>query len=488
MPDWFEQNKPTKDDWFGQNTPGDNPAPGDVEGRKRWMAERYPQTQQKPEEQSSPVSRFASSFIDSVNPLPLLKRIATPPEPPKSLSEVPAALGKLAMGPLGPVVVDLVKGQIDQGKKSYDALKRGEYSEAGGRALAAILPGVGPMAARAGEQIGEGDVAGGLGTVAGIAVPVAAGKVLRAARVPENIPIPKLSRRLYQSSLKPQTGSALSEAQRAKIIETGIRERIPVSEGGLNKTASTVDALNQEVAGKLAARSDELGPVISPEAVASRVDEVKPTFRQQVNPEADMNALEASRQEFLRQHSENQPYTKIEPSPEGGYVPVEEVPNPVEQPLTLSGAQAEKTGTYRQLRKKYGELGSAQTEAQKALARGLKEEIYNLYPELKDLGAREGALIDLEGQLSRFVAREGNKQLGGIGTPITAGAAHAAGLPALPVAIVKSAMEWAPIKSRLAIALDRANTAARRSTRSAGAASSAYPFVRTEESDPYSEQ
>ncbi len=68
--------------------------------------------------------------------------------------------GKAAMG--------IVQGHIDQAKKAKDALDQGRYSEAIGHSLATILPLVGPAAAHAGERIGEGDVAGGLGEATGL--------------------------------------------------------------------------------------------------------------------------------------------------------------------------------------------------------------------------------------------------------------------------------------------------------------------------------
>lgn len=56
-------------------------------------------------------------------------------------------------------------------------------------------------------------------------------------------------------------------------------------------------------------------------------------------------------------------------------------------------AQEMKKGTYRVLANKYGEIGSATTEAEKALARGLKEGIAEAIPQISGLNAKESALI-----------------------------------------------------------------------------------------------
>mgnify|MGYP003674770602 FL=1 len=59
--------------------------------------------------------------------------------------------------------------------------------------------------------------------------------------------------------------------------------------------------------------------------------------------------------------------------------------------------------------KKYGEVGSAETEAQKALARGLKEQIAKNAPEVAGLNAEESALINALGINERRVLMQGNK-------------------------------------------------------------------------------
>jgi hypothetical protein len=392
------------------------------------------------------------------------------------IQNAPMMLG----APPTPEAVDavrgVVQGQTDQAQKAKAAWQGGNRVEAIGHGLAAAVPLVGPVAAHAGERMGgeapkldrygnvleQGqapDIAGGLGEAAGLIVasspknlgaPIARGIAKGAGKlVPERM----TPEGMYQSSLRP----SLAKKNLPKIdkeVQTGLREAIPVGKKGLEKTTGTIDDINAEIANRIQTKSNQLGPVISPGKVAQRVEDVRPTFEQQVNPEPDLTALDKSKQQFIEKHSTAAPYTKIAPNPygngagQGGFVPNGTGVTRIEEPMTLAEAQAEKQGTYTQLRKKYGELGSADVEAQKSLARGLKEEIASRVPELAGLNARDSALIDLQSQLEKMVAREGNKNLLGL---VPATMSHN------PFGFLATLMLDNPaIKSRVAIALDRA--------------------------------
>lgn len=68
--------------------------------------------------------------------------------------------------------IETVKGlgqaQIDQFKKGKELYDQGRYVEAAGHALAGALPLVGPEAANIGEEIGQGNIAHGLGRTTGL--------------------------------------------------------------------------------------------------------------------------------------------------------------------------------------------------------------------------------------------------------------------------------------------------------------------------------
>lgn len=264
-----------------------------------------------------------------------------------------------------------------------------------------------------------GDVGSFAGGYAGSKVPNVAARAALLGRTPEEA---------YQSALKPST--TIPPAKVQKIVQTGIKNEIPVSEAGSEKLQSLLEDLQDKVTQEI---GNGKGRTVDPNAVANRTDSLKKEFANQVNPDADLKAIDASKEEFLRNNG---------------------------VPIPAADAQAMKVGTYKQLgNKAYGELGSATMESQKALARGIKEELEIQFPELHDLNAAEGSLYDLKPVLEKAIQRQGNHQLLGIGTPIVAGATKAvtksSGLAAVAAAI-KAVVDNPVVKSHLAIALDKA--------------------------------
>lgn len=246
---------------------------------------------------------------------------------------------------------------------------------------------------------------------------------------------------MYKSALKPSTTLPVDKVN--KMVETGLEARIPVTEGGLEKLWDLVDDLQTKVKATIAGSTK----TISPGAVAQRADDVKPAFVNQVNPVDDLAAIDASKNEFLAQHTK-----KVQTGIDAHGKPIT---SKVSIPIPAVRAQAIKQGTYRQLTgKAYGEMKTATKEAQKALARGLKEELAAAIPELANLNARESALLGLEPALERAVRRIDNHQLFGIGTPIAMAGVHGAtGSSKLAAAagIIRGIIDNPQMKSRLAI-------------------------------------
>jgi hypothetical protein len=82
---------------------------------------------------------------------------------------------------------------------------------------------------------------------------------------------------------------------------------------------------------------------------------------------------------------------------------------PAGDAIPVQQAQEMKKGTYKVLSKKYGEAGSAETEAQKGLARGLKEEVANAVPGVEGLNAEESKLMTTLDVAERRALLEMNK-------------------------------------------------------------------------------
>lgn len=317
---------------------------------------------------------------------------------------------------------------------------------------AAAIPRAAGMARTAGALEKGAQIAE---TVANVTDPVRIG--FNAATLPlRPFGIPE---RIYQSSFKPPPGSYSSEEVKG-MIRTGLEERVPVSEKGVNKLWSNIEDLNTKVKDFTDAATQR-GVAVSPVDVAKRVDDIEPIFREQVNPNKSLKQLAKAKQEFLEAHQTEAPFTQVLPSldPGGGYFPVGTGSTPVPTPIPADVAQRIKVGTYRQIKKSYGELKNAQVEAQKALARGIKEELADAIPEIGALNERESNLLQLVPAIERAVRREGGHQLFGIGTPIAAGAVGAATGDAKLAAVagtLRAVLDDPWVKSRLAIAIHHA--------------------------------
>jgi len=248
------------------------------------------------------------------------------------------------------------------------------------------------------------------------------------------LPTGSLPQRMYQSALKPST--TLSTGDVGNIVQTGLENKIPVSADGAAKLDGLISDLSDSVKSQIQGGAKQ-GVTVDPQAIAQRADQLKTRFANQVAPNTDLAAIDTTKNEFLQNN-----------------------PNPIPADL----AQTMKQGTYQQLKgRAYGELGTATVEAQKALARGIKEELEKQFPEIKSTNAQQGQLINLDDVLQRAVRRIDNHQLFGIGTPIAAGAGGIlTGSPigAAAAGVLKLLVDDPVVKSKLAIALNHAGKTA----------------------------
>lgn len=253
----------------------------------------------------------------------------------------------------------------------------------------------------------------------------AAGKAALLGKTPEAA---------YESALKPST-TKFSAAQRSDMVQTGLQQGIPVSKSGLETIGARIDALNDAIKQEIG--KDPNRP-ISPTSSFQALRDTRARFQNQVTPAADMQAINSVGNEFADRFGPNGEF------PQGT--------------MPAANAQAMKSGTYTVLKGKYGEQGSATVEAQKALARGLKDEIAQQFPEISGLNAQESKLLALEPVLEQAVNRISNHQLIGIGSPImgTAVKATTGSTSAGAIAMaLKAVLDNPMVKSRLAIAVSK---------------------------------
>ena len=304
-------------------------------------------------------------------PVPDAQQSAPGSEPLPSWSDrMKSGAGNLATGFMRGGPIGLATAGMGEGMKTIGDYTNKLAYNAGGAVTDVLAPHVPP------------EVAGGAGYAANVAtqaVPVVLGSLLGNATEPLG---KAAGKRLMQSALKPgvkdiRTGNA------ERAVETLLDEGVNVSGGGAVKLQTGIDELNKQVAQKIASAS---GTVPKSEAGHELAKTLR-KFKQQVNPSADEEAILNAWKEFSTRYGQRMP---------------------------VQQAQAVKQGTYGALAGKYGEQGSASTEAQKALARGLRQGIEKIEPSVRTLNQREGDLINALEMVERRTGVAGNRDIGGL--------------------------------------------------------------------------
>lgn len=169
---------------------------------------------------------------------------------------------------------------------------------------------------------------------------------------------------LMKSALKPTLAQHQS-GEAASAVKTLLDEGINATKGGAEKLKYMVQDIDQQIKDVISSST----ATVDKQKVLGQLQGLRQRVLQQANPSADLAAVDAAGTGFS-QHP---------------LLPTDQIPIQLAQDL--------KQGTYREVGKKYGQIGSADIEAQKALARGLKEEIAQVAPEVAPLNARQSELI-----------------------------------------------------------------------------------------------
>jgi hypothetical protein len=211
-------------------------------------------------------------------------------------SMVPTQAPSLTDAIIGPAST-VAKQLYGAGKQAVDSYKQGHglpYSATAGAATA-----VGVNVPRMEQAAAQGDTGGVLGEAAVPAAMAIAPAAIGAAGklIPKGL-TQSAAQRLYQSALKPSPAS-YSTAEVGNMVQTGLDNAIPVSASGAEKLSTLVSDLNDKVKAQIQLGANR-GVTIDPNKIAARMDSLKGKFATQVNPEADLAAIDASKQEFLR--------------------------------------------------------------------------------------------------------------------------------------------------------------------------------------------
>jgi hypothetical protein len=216
--------------------------------------------------------------------------------------------------------------------------------------------------------------------------------------------------RLMQSAMKP-TVQDLVTGKAEKAARTMLDEGLNVTPGGMADLQKRISSV-----GDVIEKTLSMSPAtVDKKAVASRLHDALSRVEKQVTPGADVKVIEKAWQEFL------------------------------EHPLLVGKdaipvklANQIKQGTYKALgNKSFGELKGAEIEAQKALARGLKEEINKVEPSVAALNKEQGELLNALNVAERRSLMQGNNNPLGL-TLLAENPAAAVGFAADRSALLKS--------------------------------------------------
>ena len=259
------------------------------------------------------------------------------------------------------------------------------------------------------------------------AVMEAGGQIVGAGLSAATQGIKKLIPKLYASATKMST--TLSPKERAARVATGLKEGITPNDKGLTK----LEGLKKEIFNQIddAIKSGvEKGDTISTQTVLKRLKDVKTKFSESATPNQFRDAIDKISEDFKTY---------------GDKIPVDK-------------AQRIKQNIYQILKDTaYGELKGPQKETQKAIARGIKEELEGLYPELKGLNKKASEYIKLQDSLERAIGRIQNRDVIGLGDEVMATAGAVLGGPVGAGAVVTRKILGLPnVKARIAIALYKA--------------------------------
>lgn len=194
-----------------------------------------------------------------------------------------------------------------------------------------------------------------------------------------------LGARIMQSAVKPGLKFLTKGDPGAtpQVVKTLLDEGVNVTPGGIAKLQRLISSTNDEIKAAIAPVANKETPAL---ASTRNLSDLSKRYASQVNPQPDLEAISQVGENFLEHPSI---------SPRGT--------------LTVGEKQAMKQGTYARIGEKYGTERAAGLEAEKAIARGLKEDIAAEVPAVTALNAREGKLLEALDAAGRRVALAGNK-------------------------------------------------------------------------------
>lgn len=206
----------------------------------------------------------------------------------------------------------------------------------------------------------------------------------------------KAPQEMYLSAVKPY--KKFTDAERTSAAQTALNEQIMPTPGGLRRLDKKMVELGDKI-DNLISTAENTGKKVQLAEVSRAVRELRDKWKKSPRPEAlkDVAILERYMDDFAEQLQK-----------QGNL------------PLSPSQLQEIKTDLYRKINfhRKQNTTSLPLEDVQKALARGTRESIEGIVPEIADVNRQYGDLSNLRDILDGPVARIQNRDMVGIGVPI----------------------------------------------------------------------
>lgn len=271
-----------------------------------------------------------------------------------------------------------------------------------------------------------GEVASKIGTAIEPLNVASKGGVAALKALPESLP-----QGIYERAAKIPPSMKIKD--RIDAVKTALEEAIPPTRKGVDLIWSKADEINTKIDGIIDIAE---GQRIMTKDIAKTLDDVREFYSKDVVSEPHLKAIDRIEAQFLKGKA---------------------------QTMSVREAQEMKKATYRILRKAFeSETRTVTKDAKKSLARGAKEQIAKLFPEVDTLNKKEAALLNLNAaiaQRANTIANTNKLNFTALlaGTGVSAGTGSTTS--ALATVVMLGIITDARVQAKLAIALRKAKKA-----------------------------
>jgi len=329
-------------------------------------------------------------------------------------------------------------GALDDRYGSVDSAKTTLMEDPAG-----MLLDVASLVSGAGAGVKAGLKSAGLDTQladsvmnAGASLSPLSGSVRRPTAVVEELMGQPLSRKLYQSAMKPST--TLPEAERARLLDAGLDVGATPTKRSLEKVQGKKEKLGAAIGAAEGALTQKDVEIPS-NKLFTYVDEVERDFVP-LNPNAKSNMAKIDK--VVEDMMDGIFFA-------GGRLTPQDVAK-IKRNIYQTVSYDKKLGDNRK-------IDDVQEATLKAIAKAAKEQLEILDPELAKINAAYGKVSEVQRKIQNpAAARIGNRDLVGIGAPIktAAGAASGGGVGAA-IGLAQGIIDAPTVKSNLAILTNR---------------------------------